>query len=351
MPENEEQDIAKSQGNETKEMADKLESEADDIINQMYHQEDDADDDKTGDNAGADDNDAEDKDEDDGDGSGDNDADDSDNDKTDEVDDKELDKVKKLEKRVRDTRSEFTKKSQELADTNRQMSTLQQTVIDLQTQMSDQANATQQTKAEEKKAEKAIEKNKVDLKDKLSAIRDVDEDLANALEPLIGGLVSEVDTLKTTIATNEQARQAKEIEDYNTNHYGKLDTAHKGWQKMMETDDFKDYLDDLSPRDRRLADMDLDGGTAEQVIEVFDAFKVTQKSEKNLTADEKKARKLEKANKMAGIKGNKSKDINTGSHTFKFTRSEIAAMSPKEYAEKEPEIDQAMSDREVDLQN
>jgi hypothetical protein len=120
---------------------------------------------------------------------------------------------------------------------------------------------------------------------------------------------------------------------------------------MMETDDFKDYLEELSPRDRRLADMDLDGGTAEQVIEVFDAFKVTQKSDKNLTADEKKARKLEKANKMAGIKGNKSKEINTGAHVFKFTRSEIAAMSPKEYLEKEPEIDQAMADRQVDLQN
>jgi hypothetical protein len=117
----------------------------------------------------------------------------------------------------------------------------------------------------------------------------------------------------------------------------------------METETFKDYVRSLTPRQKKNAIRDLQTGSAEDIIEVFDDFKKsdfndgTEEDNKKETTAERKRKKLEAAKKIANPKFNKSKDIKSTPVKYEFTRSEIDAMSPEEWAKNEPAVDKAMS--------
>jgi hypothetical protein len=345
--------IATSSGSETEVMSQTLEDEADQIIKDMYpdvNLEDEKTEKEDKDDEAKDDEAKDDKakDEDiEGDDKDDDEDVDEDN-KDDEVDgkgnesiDELLSKLDKSDKRVKDTRKEFTKKSQELSDIRKKNEELEDTVFSLRSKIDDLAS-NQQTKAEDKKTEKAIKKETVALSSQIEEIRKVDPDLAKAMEPIVIGLTSEIDSLKTELKTNEERQAEKEKlaeeqkeQDAADAHFAKLDKAHDGWEDMMKTPEFEKYLKGLSPREKRLAILDLKGGTAEDIIEIFDDFvEVTKEPE----GDDK----IKKAKGMINPNLRKSKEINRGVKKMLYTRSEIAAMDPLDYAKNEKAIDEAM---------
>jgi hypothetical protein len=341
-----EDEINKSTGNETEDYSNALEDDVDKLINDVYHPEDEGDEDKdddkpTDDGKEGEDDDTGDSDKDDGEV---DDKDDKDGD--DEEDGKEdlATQLEKANKRVKDTRAEFTKKSQELSTVTKKTQELEDTIFSLRSKVEELSKA-QQTKTEEKKTEKSIQKDSLALEEKMEAIKAVDPDLAKALEPIVGGLVSEVNNLKNELKTTEEKWSSKAEKDAHDAHFGKIDKAHDGWEDTMKSPEFKEYLDDLKPREKRLALLDLQDGTADQIIEVFDDFKSSQKpNDDDTSADDKKKAKLKKAKEMSGPNLKKSKEFNRGVQNFKYTRSEIDAMDETEYAEKEADIDKAMSE-------
>ncbi len=351
-----EEKIAQSTGADTSKYGKELEDEADQIIKDMYHSDDDADDkddkdDKDEKDADDDKDDKDDKDDDSDKDDKDDDDDTNDADKDDKVKaDKDtsvddlLDKLNKSEKRVKDTRADHTRGRQELKEATTKTLELEDTIFSLRTKVEELTRSVQ-TKAEEKKTEKAITKDVGDLGKQLEAMKEVDPDLAKAMEPIITGLVGQISNLKSEIVDKEEKAQKKAEQDASDTHFSKLDKAHDGWEGMMKTPEFKEYLQGLSPREKRLALLDLKDGTAENIIEVFDGFVESQKDDTDETEDDdKKSEKLDKAKKNTNPKFNKSKDVNRGAKKMKFTRSDINNMSNSEYAKKEKEIDQAMSE-------
>lgn len=342
--------IAQSTGNETEQFSQELEDDADQIIKDMYPDNYPDEDKEKKDVKKVEDKDTGDDDKDDledDDKDGEEDGEDDDEEGNESVQDL-LDKLGTSEKRVKDTRKEFTKKSQELSEYKQKTIDLEETVFTLKTKMEELVNS-QQTKSEEKKTEKEIKKEASNLTDQMKEIEAVDPDLAKAMAPIVDGMLGQIKGLQTQLKTSEEKQVEREEKAENDKaeaeanaHFKKLDDAHEGWEAMMKTKEFEKYLRALPPRLKRLAILDLKDGKAEDIIEIFNDFKGDEEE------DDKGEKKLDKANKMAGPKVRKSKEINRGVKKMKYTRSEIAAMEPLEYAEQEADIDKAMQDGLID---
>jgi hypothetical protein len=345
------------------------EEEAEQLIKDNYHPEEGEGDGDKEHGDGGDDNGGNDTD--DGDTKGGNEEDDGDNKadtKKDEVDDggesddddpteeltiEELkEQLVKAQKQVKDNKGEFTRRSQELSEVNKRNEHLEQNIFDLKNDIEDLKNKLNNQKVTTETT-KETKQDAEDIVQKLKAINDVDPEIANAITPVIKELVGQVNSLKTElkVSTETATKTAKELAE--DAHFGKIDKAHPGWEDMMRTDEFKGYLQGLSPRQRNHALADLKDGSAEDVIEVFSDFKSTQSTEDNtdVNKNEAKRKKLEEASKIANPKFNKSKETNVKTRKFKFTKSEIAKMSPAEFAKHEKDIDAAMAAGEIDLAN
>ncbi len=329
--------IAESTGKDTEKFSQDLEDEADALIKEAYgNDEDDKGGDKSsdGDQGDSDEGDSEDTD------------DNSDADSEDGIEKKIdpeianlLNKLDKSEKRVKDTRADHTRGRQELKEANEKTSELEDTVFKLKTQVEQLTNAS--TAKQEKKTEKAVAKTTGVLADQIKAMEAVDPDVAAAMKPIVENMFGQVDDLKEQLATEKQNAKDKAIEDANDAHFKKLDDACDGWEDIMQTKEFAGYLQALPPRAKRLALLDLNGGTAENIIEIFDDFKDQNEGEED--ADTRKSEKLKKASSLSNPTNKKSKDINRGAKKMLYTRSQINAMSESEYARQEDDIDQAMA--------
>lgn len=344
--------IATSAGNETEVMAQTLEDEADQLIKDAYGGDDKdgkGNDDTSG--VGKDDKDANKADKDDeandnkG-GSQDTDEDNNEDGEKDEV--KRLDpeivallgKLEKSEKRVSDTRADHTRGRQELKEANTKSLELEDTVFKLKTQVEELTKAS--TAKQEQKTEKAVAKTTGVLEDQIAAMEKIDPDLAATMKPIVEGMFGQINDLKADLATEKQEAKNKKIQDDNDTHFLKLDTAHDGWEATMQTEEFGQFLQGMAPRAKRLALLDLKGGTAENIIEIFDEFKDSQGSDDN-DVDTKKSDKLEKAKSLSNPTNKKSKNIDTGTKKMLYTRSQINAMTNEEYAKEEDAIDKAMA--------
>ncbi len=372
MPETTEEKIAKSTGEDTVKYAEDLEKEADALIEEFYSKgedgkedgdkDDSTNDGQESDKQGDDEAGGEDADRDPEDEHGDNEKQDKEPDNTEE--DKESDgneetveelrgRLEKAQKQAKDNKGEFTRRSQELSDSNKRSEHLEQNVFDLTNQV--EALKEQLDKKVTGKTEKEVTKSATDITEKLKGIAEVDPDIAKAITPVIEDLVSQVSTLKTEIKTNSEKATKTANELIEDAHFKKIDDAHEGWENTLKTEEFQEYIDTLSPRQKRLALSDLRDGAADDIIEVLSDFKnSTQSTEDDNTDDDaarRKKNKVEKASKIANPKFDKSKDTNRKSQRFLFTQSEIAEMSSEEFAKKEDAIDNAMANNQIDLAN
>jgi len=331
-----EEKIAQSSGNDTEKYGQTLEDEADALIAAAYGKDkEDTDDEETdgetGKKAERDSTQEDDKDAD---------KDSSEDGEADKVTiDPEiqalLGKLDKSEKRIKDTRADHTRATQGLKEANTRNTELEDTVFKLKTQMEALQNAT--TQKQEVKTEKAVEKTTGVLADQIAAMEGVDPTLAATMKPIVENMFSQINGLKDELATERETFKNKAIEDANDAHFNKIDNAHAGWEDTMQTPEFAEYLQDLPPRAKRLAMLDLESGTAGNVIEVFDEFKASQET------DDGKKDKLELAKGLSNPTNKKSKNIDTGTKKMLFTRTQINNMSDAEYAKQEDAIDQAMA--------
>jgi len=339
--ENASEKIAQSTGSDTEKYGQQLEDEADQIIKDMYHQKE-ASDEKNAKEDKEDDIDPDDKD----------DVEDDDTDGEDDVDDKPDKDVDELmaeldtaNKRVKDTRADHTRGRQELRESQAKSLELEDTIFTLKTQMEELTKAVQ-TRAEAKETKQEIKEQVGDLKEQMAEMEKVDPDMAKAMEPIISNLMGQVKGLKSEMKTREEASEQREADrkaqkeaDATDLHFQKLDDAHDGWEETMKTKKFSRYLKNLSPRLKRVALLDLKGGKAEDIIEIFDDFKAEDGDDDDT---------VNKAKKQTNPANRKSKENNLkGRNTFKFTRSQIHNMDEKEYAEKEDAIDQAMANGQI----
>lgn len=334
--------IAQSTGNDTLNMSKELEDEADELIKQAYGKDEDDDDESGKDDTGSKD----DTDEDDGKGAdedGDKDGEDDEVKKIDPEITDLLSKLDKSEKRIKDTRADHTRGRQELKEANAKSLELEDTVFKLKTQVEELTKAS--TARTEQKTEKAVEKTTGKLADQLEAMKKVDPDLAAAMAPIVEGMFGQINDLKADLAVEKQEAKNKKIQDDNDAHFSKLDKAHDGWESTMQSPEFAGYLQGLSSREKRLALLDLKGGTADNIIEIFDDFQATQ------TADDdgdKKKDKIKEAKKLSNPTNKKSKNIDTGTKKMLYTRTQIDQMTEAEYAKEEDAIDKAMSNGQIE---
>jgi hypothetical protein len=326
-----EDNIAKSTGNDTLQMSQELEDEADELIKQAYGGDED---DKTGKDDKEKNIDPDDK-EVDKDGS----EDGEEAVKIDPAITDLLDKLNKSEKRVKDTRADHTRGRQELKEATDKTSELEDTVFKLKTQMEALQNA--QTVKQEARAEKVVEKTTGALADQIATMEKLDPDMAAAMKPIVESIVGQMDGLKEDLATERENAKNKAIEDANDAHFDKIDSAHDGWEATMQTPEFAEYLQQLKPRAKRLAMLDLKGGSANSVIEVFDEFKEFQ------GGDEGESDKIKLAKSLSNPSNKKSKNIDTGVKKMLFTRSQINNMDDAEFAKNEDAIDRAMASGQI----
>jgi hypothetical protein len=184
------------------------------------------------------------------------------------------------------------------------------------------------------------------LADQLDAMKKVDPDLAAAMAPIVEGMFGQINDLKTDLAVEKQEAKNKKIEDENNLHFSQLDKAHRGWEDTMQSPEFAGYLQGLSSREKRLALLDLKGGTAENIIEIFDDFQTTQEGD---DAGDKKKDKINQAKKLSNPNNKKSKNIETGARRkMLYTRTQIDQMTNEEYAKDEKAIDLAMANGQIE---
>jgi hypothetical protein len=381
MPDTTEELIAKSTGEDTAKYATKLEQEAEDIISELYKKEGDedgsddgrgeqgtdgkegtADDDGTnaggtgdagdgteqGDGSDSSKNEQGDGGESDGGGTGDDNAnDDSSRDSVESL----REQLTKSQKQAKDNKGEFTRRSQDLSEANKRSEHLEQNVFDLKNQLAELKAGTGKTVTS--KTEESVTKQAVDIASQLEAIKEVDPDIAKAITPVFQDLVNQVASLQNEIKVNSEKSEKTASELIEDAHFRKIDGAHEGWEEMMKSEEFEGYINDLSVRQKRLALSDLSKGSAEDIIEIFTDYKSTLNTgdNKNDDTDDKKQKKVKQASKIANPKFDKSKETNRKAQVFDFTQREIAAMSPEEFAKKEPAIDIAMAKGKIDLLN
>jgi hypothetical protein len=347
-----EEKIASSTGNDTERFSKDLEAEADALIMAAYGEGDNKEEAKKDDKGDKkDDKEAEGSTDGDGDkvGTGESDGDtEGDAEEKVKVIDPEisslLGKLEKSEKRVKDTRADHTRGRQDLKEAQSRSQELEDTVFALKKQVEDLTTAS--TQKQEAKAEKVVAKTSGDIEDQIAAMQKIDPDLAATMKPIVESMFGQINTLKTDLATEKQEAKDRTAQDENDAHFAKLDGAHKGWEETMQTPEFAEYLQDLPPRSKRLALLDLKGGTAENIIELFDEFKDSGNEEDE--ADAKKNDKLAKAKSLSNPASKKSKNINTGALKMLYTRSQIDNMTEAEYAKEEDAIDKAMANGQIE---
>jgi hypothetical protein len=257
-------------------------------------------------------------------------------------------KLERSEKRVRDNQSAYTKNRQDLKDQKTEseavISGFKDTINELQQKLIDRPNT--ETKSEKEKTDGDIKGTISDLTIQFEALESIDPDMAKPIKEIISSLNGQISGLKSELGKKDDAavKSAQQIAD--EKHFGAIDKAHPGWEKVLDSADFETYKETLSPRQKKLVDLDLDQGSAENVIEIFDDFKAYSNDDtETVKTDDKsdaKSEKLAAAKKMANPDLKKSKSIKTSS-TPKFTRASIKAMSPEEFLKNEAAIDEEMA--------
>jgi len=260
-------------------------------------------------------------------------------------------KLLKSEQRVSDNRKAFSASKKELSEerlaSKAVIENLNQTVLGLQKKI-DEISVTDTAK-ETKAAHKEIKKDLADLDKQFEVLDKIDPDIAKPIKQIIENLTGEITDVRAELKNRTEAdkKTAQEIAD--EKHYSAIENAHKDWEDIVDSQEFEDYIESLSPRNKRLARQDLNQGSAENIIELFDDYKTAigkpiQTNNKN-NGQDNNDKNLKDIEKMVNPEIRKTKEIRTGP-TIKYTREMIqreSAKDPNWFAKNEAAIDVEMA--------
>lgn len=247
--------------------------------------------------------------------------------------------LENAQERIRNAQARMTRATQEAAEHRRALADEQQKSRQLQSEvdrLTDALNAGPKSP---------------DKPDSTGAISTL-EGLVNTYPEIMSPMLEEIrylrgrmDTIDGNVKkTAETSRQntAKAAADA---HFNAIRAAHADFQQIVNTDDFKGWLD-RQPRTYRIilfgdgiATSDYRaGGSAQEVIGVFDDYKrAVGNSKRTEAARDVASPSLRRTTRTASP--------NNGRPTF--TRDQISRMSPAEFAKNEAEIDAAMAEGRV----
>lgn len=260
-------------------------------------------------------------------------------------------KIARSEQRVKENRKAQSNAKKELREeriaSKAIVETFNQTIKDLQNSISHKAEAS--TKWGERVAEKEIKESIVDLKQQFETLNNIDPDIAAPIKEIIESLTGQIGKLQTELKTKTETDNKTAQMSANEAHFKKIDDAHPDNEEITGSDEFEEYIEGLSPRNKRLARQDLESGTAENIIELLDDYKkatgIALKTEnpKDTNAPVRD-NKVEKAKTMVGPNLNKSKEVKT-SKNVKYTRAMLKEHhgDAQWFAEHEAEIDREMA--------
>lgn len=152
----------------------------------------------------------------------------------------------------------------------------------------------------------------------------------------------------SVLQESEKTRVAEAKTEKTSSHLSAIASAHSDYKEISEEPLLDEWINGLPEVEKAGAQAIRKDGTTQAVIELLTMFKRANGYElpaksKDDIPEKKGNPKIEKAKAKANPSFNKSKDVNIQDGQVEFTRQEIDAMSPAEFAEKEPAIDLAMS--------
>jgi hypothetical protein len=248
-------------------------------------------------------------------------------------------KLKKSEERRSNTQSEFSKRETAERSKDSVFNATIEALKDTIASLKNTTATTTDTAKQEAAKEKDIKANLGELDAQFKTLENIDPDIAKPIKALFEGMAGQITGLQTQLKTTTEAFSKSTASNEEEAHFGKIESAHKGYEALMDTEPFKDFIEALPNYIKRVAKYDIEEGSAESIIELLDTYKETIK-------DPEAIKKLEKEKKIKLAEGL----INPGSDDaknfkkddaipVKYTRKSLRAMLPEEYKEKEADID------------
>ncbi len=152
-----------------------------------------------------------------------------------------------------------------------------------------------------------------------------------------------------SIEVREQKREADAKTLADNTHLSAIHKAHPDYKEISVEPLFDEWIDGLPAIERVGAQAIRKDGDTSDVIDLLTTFKkangytapdVVEEEPKPATVDSK----LDKARKMATPSFKKTKEVNIADKKVKFTQSQIAGWTEKEWAENEAAVDAAMAE-------
>lgn len=235
--------------------------------------------------------------------------------------------------RIRNAQARMTRATQEAAELKRQVQSLQDETASLKRSR----EAASSTEAEKPKAPETPAD--IDDSDLAEAMKEFPE-VAKPLVRLIKQQQAELGQLNATITdlkgnvdqTRSQLDEESKAQSLKT-HNDAILQAHNDAFQLAESDDFQGWKDRQPPIVQRA----ITNGSAQDVIWALDQYKAAVGAVPDETT------KRREAAKASATPPSRSARQPSGGTRHRFTRPQINAMSPEEFAANETEIDKALA--------
>lgn len=235
------------------------------------------------------------------------------------------------EERYKNAQARMTQATQESAELRRQVAVLQQQVEQLSSQP----------------APAQPEKDTAQKPDYKVTLKSLVAEYPELLGPVVAGFEAQDSTIhelqrrldevqRGTVDTMQRVRGREENDAYNQ-HKSTIKALHPDAYDIAQTDDFQGWIARQTP----MVQQAVTNGTAADVVDVLNRYKgqAAQPRTEQRNASQSRA---DDARASAQPVTPRARQQPTNAQP-RFTRAQIASMSPAEFAKNEPEIDKAMA--------
>lgn len=234
--------------------------------------------------------------------------------------------LKNAEERIRNAQARMHKAAREASETRKEISTLNDQIQILKGEL------------------EALERQNATHKSEVTGDERVDslDELVGEYPDIAGPLVRQIRVLQQSLQADQEQRAKA---DADAIHYQKILKAHPDAYEIRDSDDFLGWLERQPPLFRRAFDQ----GASEDVIHLLNSYKqaVGQIAEQPEAHINTKPKRLEEGRKIADPPTPRSRRPVQTLGRPRFTREQIASMSPSEFEKHEEEIDLAVREGRV----
>lgn len=234
--------------------------------------------------------------------------------------------LKNAEERIRNAQARMHKAAREASETRKEISTLNDQIQTLKGEIEALERQKSAPVSEEKSAERG----------------DPLDELTREYPDIAGPLVRQIRVLQQSLQADQEQRAKA---DADAVHYQKILKAHPDAYEIRDSDDFQGWLERQPPLFRRAFDQ----GASEDVIHLLGSYKqaVGQLAGQPESRIDTKPKRLEEGRKIADPPTPRSRRPVQTLGRPRFTREQIANMSPSEFEKHEEEIDLAVREGRV----